>query len=294
MQALRLGIIGVGLIGGSLAKDLKLRGFANHVFGVDLNKENLELAKKIEIVDRHGPLTEVVKNVDIIVIATPVNVISKILPTILDLISDDVTVTDMGSTKKAIALSVKGHPKRDQYVASHPMAGTENSGAGAALSGLFDHKAAVICDQNESSDHHLNRVRLMYQTLKMRIIEMTSFEHDQHAAFVSHLSHISSFVLATTVLDKEKNKETIFNLAGGGFESTVRLAKSSPEMWAPIFEQNREDVLIALEAYREHLDRFYESLKNENYEETKKIMEESNKIRKVLSKINTNSTREES
>jgi prephenate dehydrogenase len=227
------------------------------------------------------------KTSDIIVIATPVHSISKLLPAALDLMKPGAAITDVGSTKKQIAEAVKNHPKRKQYVASHPMAGTEFSGPSAAHLGLFKGKAAVICDEAFSDQTAAKIVRALYEALQMRLISMESGAHDLHAAYVSHLSHITSFVLANTVLDKEKDVDAIFNLASGGFESTVRLAKSSPDMWAPIFEQNNIFIAEALGAYIDRLKRFHEHLQNKDFSQTRTEMEKANGIKRVLEQIVT-------
>lgn len=282
-------IIGLGLIGGSLAMDLRKSGFATNLIGVDDNEVHREQARHRGLVDSIKPLEAAVVGVDLVVIATPVNAIIKLLPEILARIEPGTTVTDMGSTKEEICRTVADHPKRAQYVASHPMAGTEHSGPLAAFRGLFTNRTAVICDAEMSGALHLRRIDEMYEILKMRKTYMTSAVHDLHAAYVSHLSHISSFVLANTVLDKERDVEAIFDLAGGGFESTVRLAKSSPAMWSPIFEQNTDNIAAALGAYIEGLQAFHKALVEERYAETREQMKKANEIRRVLQSIGSRS-----
>jgi prephenate dehydrogenase len=282
---MRLTIVGLGLIGGSLALDLRERGWASEVIGVDTRTDHATKAIELSLVNRIETLEQAVPQSDLVILAVPVNVICELLPRVLSLLPEHGTVTDMGSTKELICRTVADHRKRPQYVPSHPMAGTENSGPTAALRGLFDGKAAVICDAALSGKEHLARIAKMFDILKMRQIHMTSREHDLHTAYVSHLSHISSFVLANTVLAQEKNVNTIFDLAGGGFESTVRLAKSSPDMWAPIFEQNGDNVVAALESYIEHLQTFRDAMLGKNASETRKLMEDANGIRRVLAKM---------
>ncbi len=277
-------VVGLGLIGGSLAKDLKARGFLTHVTGVDQSSEHRRKALELGLVDEVADLEEAVSHADLVVLAIPVDVATRLLPAILDRVPDQTTVTDMGSTKAAICQAVESHPKRAQFVPSHPMAGTENSGPTAAIGDLFDGATAVICDPERSGARHLERIRRMYEVLGMRLTAMTSAEHDLHTAYVSHLSHVCSFVLANTVLHKEKNVRTIFDLAGGGFESTVRLAKSSPEMWAPIFDQNRSNVISALRDYIDQLTRFRESLEQWDVTKLSVMMKEANQIRRVLDK----------
>jgi prephenate dehydrogenase len=286
---MKVTIIGLGLIGGSLAMDLRKSGFATNLIGVDDNEVHREQARHRGLVDSIKPLEAAVAGADLVVIATPVNAVIKLLPEILARIESGTTVTDMGSTKEEICRAVADHPKRAQYVASHPMAGTEHSGPLAAFRGLFTNRTAVICDAEMSGALHLRRIDEMYEILKMRKTYMTSAVHDLHAAYVSHLSHISSFVLANTVLDKERDVEAIFDLAGGGFESTVRLAKSSPAMWSPIFEQNTDNIAAALGAYIEGLQVFHKALVEERYAETREQMTKANEIRRVLQSIGSRS-----
>ena len=285
---MKLAVIGLGLIGGSLALDLREKGFVKEVLGVDQNTAHTEEALKLGLVNRICTLAEACSEADLIVIATPVSAISQLLPQVLDLVSSGATVTDVGSTKSEICKSIAQHPRRKQYVSSHPMAGTEFSGPSAAIRELFIGKAAVICDKNESNPDSVDLIEKMYSALQMRLVFMNSHEHDLHAAYVSHLSHISSFVLANTVLEKEKDVDAIFNLASGGFESTVRLAKSSPEMWAPIFEQNKTFITEALGEYIERLKSFRESIIAKDFNQTKKYMANANEIRRVLIQIGNN------
>ena len=282
---MKLAVVGLGLIGGSLALDLHSNRFVREVLGVDESKSHAEEAMKLKLLDRNCTLEEACAEADLVVIATPVSSIANLLPRILDLVSPQATVTDVGSTKSQISKLISGHKNRKQYVASHPMAGTEFSGPSAAVRGLFQGKAAVICDQEESDPRCVRVIEQMYEALQMRLVFMNSHEHDLHAAYVSHLSHISSFVLANTVLEKEKDVDAIFNLASGGFESTVRLAKSSPEMWAPIFEQNETFIAEALGEYIERLKQFHQSILSKEFNETKKYMKNANEIRRILLQI---------
>jgi prephenate dehydrogenase len=278
-------VIGLGLIGGSIALDLKEKKFSSQVTGVDANPAHTKQALELGLVDQVKELDEALKDAELVVLAIPMGAMNKTLPLILNQASENTAITDVGSTKAKLAQLVIDHPKRRQYVPSHPMAGTENSGPQAALKGLFQGKTAVICDKDQSAGHHLKRVEAMYDALEMRKIYMSSSEHDIHAAFVSHLSHISSFVLANTVLDMEKNVSTIFDLAGGGFESTVRLAKSSPEMWTPIFEQNADSVEHALDAYIGHLQDFQQALREKKWDKIQTQLKRANEIRRVLQSI---------
>lgn len=288
---MKVSIIGLGLIGGSIAIDLRAEGFATEITGVDNNEEHVKQAKSRGLCDEILPLKSALKNADLVILAIPVDAVLKTLPLVLDQIGPNTTVTDMGSTKAAITSAIAKHKKRKQYVASHPMAGTEYSGPTAALRGLFLNRTTVICDAADSGARDLRRIDAMYDALGMRKVYMSSAEHDLHAAYISHLSHISSFVLANTVLDKERDVAAIFNLAGGGFESTVRLAKSSPEMWNPIFTQNREHVLKALDDYMVHLENFRSTLKKNKPEQTYKLMSGANSIKRVLQNLKSRSAK---
>ncbi len=275
----------MGLIGGSMAIDLKKRKFASHLIGVDQNVLHAETALKIGLVDEICTLPEAVRKSELIILAIPANATIQLLPELLDLVDHQV-VTDVCSIKKHLCESVKNHPKRERFVAAHPMAGTENSGPWAALPGLFDGKAAIITDAHDSAPDALELVERMYEALYMKLVFMASDQHDIHAAYVSHISHISSFALAITVLEKEKNEKNIFNLASGGFDSTVRLAKSSAEMWSPIFAQNADNVMTVLDAYIDQLQHFKQAmLKNDMNKMTEMIIQ-ANRIKKVLSTSN--------
>lgn len=278
---MNLTIIGLGLIGGSMAIDLRKREFVDHIIGVDNNKINANAALSIGLVDELCELETAVKKADLIIIATPVDGAKKTLPKVLDMIENQI-VTDTCSTKAGIHELVKYHPKRKQYVAGHPMAGTEHSGPWAAISGLFDGKATILCDTEESDIRAVAQVRRIYDTLNMRVVFMNSSSHDVHAAYVSHISHISSFALALTVLEKERNEKHIFDLASGGFDSSVRLAKSSADMWTPIFEQNKENVLTVLDTYIDKLNRFRKHIESDEPDKISELIKESNKIKRVL------------
>jgi len=276
-------IIGIGLIGGSLAIDLKRRGFASTIVGVDNNKHHQNIALHSGLVDKIDTLENAVKKSDLIILSTPVNVNKQLLPEILTLIEGtDKVVTDMGSTKSGMAEAVANHPNRGRYVASHPMAGTEFSGPMAAIGKLFDYKHVIICDKELSDADAIRTIVKMYNVLNMRISYMKSVDHDIHVAYVSHISHITSFSLALSVLDKEKDEENILKLAGGGFESTVRLAKSNAETWAPIFLQNSDYIIEVLDNYLEKMNLFRKYILEKNAEGLTELMNEANKIRKIL------------
>lgn len=275
-------IIGLGLMGGSAAIDLKKRGFTKRIIGVDNNVLHAETALHAGIVDEIQTLQDAVANGELIILAIPVDAAVKMLPFILDKVDKQI-VTDMCSTKEQLCLSVKDHPKRKNYLAAHPMAGTEYSGPWAAKPGLFDGKAVIFCDTEKSSIRANSTVRLMFDTLNMRPVLMDAAQHDKHAAYVSHISHISSFALALTVLDQEKNENNIFDLASGGFDSTVRLAKSSSEMWSPIFEQNAENVVAVIETYIKYLENFKTAIQEHDSDKITSMILSSNKIKRVLS-----------
>lgn len=278
---MRIAIIGIGLIGGSLSLTLKAKGKTAHVLGVELNPDHAAQALECKLVDEITDLATAVQQSELIVLATPINVAEAMLPTILDLVEQQV-VMDVGSTKKAICESVIHHPKRGRFVATHPMWGTENSGPGAAVSNAFADKATVICSREESDADAVAMVESLYQALGMHLLNMKADDHDVHVAYISHISHITSFALANTVLEKEKEEDAIFELASGGFESTVRLAKSNPSMWVPIFMQNRDNVLDVLNEHIAQLRKFKACLEKENYDYLQELIEQANGIRKIL------------
>jgi prephenate dehydrogenase len=274
-------IVGVGLIGGSLALKCRKNGMANRIVGVDNNPEHGLKAIELGIVDEMMPLDEAIQIADVIVLAVPVGVLSTLLPHVLDGVSNQVVI-DMGSTKSQLANLVKNHPHRGRFVASHPMWGTEYSGPTAAVENAFEDKAVILCDASESDADALATATEIFQSLKMRIIEMGANDHDLHAAYVSHISHITSFALANTVLEKEKEDDAIFEMASAGFESTVRLAKSSPEMWTPILMQNRENILDVLNEHISQLRKFKSCLEKENWEYLNELMSKANQIRRII------------
>jgi prephenate dehydrogenase len=283
-------IIGLGLIGGSIAIDLRKAGVASMLCGVDANEINADEALQIGLVDKIGSLEEMLVDADVVILAIPVNVLTRLLPRVLDLITDKTIVIDAGSTKGSICKAVQSHSRRNQFVAAHPIAGTENSGPSAAFSGLFEGKTNIICERNKSSEHAMNKAMQVFDALGMNTIFMEADEHDKHVAYVSHLSHVSAFLLGHTVLDIEKDEKNITMLAGSGFASTVRLAKSSPDMWAPIFEQNMEYLSQALQEYIIHLQRFQYHLLKRDSVQLHKTMTEANNIRRILEGIETKST----
>jgi prephenate dehydrogenase len=278
---MRVAIVGIGLIGGSMALALKENGFADWVIGVDANPEHQKLALELKLVDEIVPLNEAVVKSDLIILAIPVNAAEKLLPGLLDQVHLQVLM-DVGSTKEGLLKCIQNHPKRGRFVATHPMWGTENSGPTAAVAGAFLDKATVICNKEETDADALDLVEKMYQTLGMHLVYMNAKAHDVHVAYVSHISHITSFALANTVLEKERGEDNIFELASGGFESTVRLAKSNSDMWVPIFMQNKENVLDVLNEHISQLRKFKSCLEKENFEYLKELIEQANGIKRIL------------
>ena len=274
-------IIGLGLIGGSLAKDLRRTKFATTITGIDKSEANAKEALKLGVVDKISSFDEGLKNADLVIIAIPVDKVLEVLPKVLDTIPEGTTVTEMGSTKRMIVESVKDHPRRKCFIPAHPMSGTENSGPGAAIENLFNEKITIICDQEQSGPQHLALVEKMFHLIGMDIAYMTSDEQDHTTAFVSHLPHAAAYALANAVQDKEEGS-IIFDLASGGFRSTVRLAKSSPSMWHPIFQQNNDYVVESLNAYIKHLEEFRDSMKNNDYDRLLSLIENANNIRGIL------------
>ncbi len=275
-------IVGVGLISGSFALALKDKGFAKKIIGVSRTAASLQKAKELGIIDEILPLEEAIKQSDFIYVAIPVDATVGVMKQIMDLVTDKQIVADAGSTKFVLCDALKDHPMRHRYIATHPMWGTEYSGPEAAVRGAFDGRACVICEKEKSDEDVVTVVENIYNTLGMQLVYMDAHSHDIHAAYISHISHITSFALANTVLEKEKEEDAIFALAGGGFESTVRLAKSNPAMWAPIFMQNRENVLDVLNEHISQLKKFKASLEKENLEYLVELMENANKIKRIL------------
>lgn len=276
-------IIGIGLIGGSLAISLKENGYASRVIGVDASQENLDKAIRRRLIDEDMTLEAGVATADLIVLAVPVDAMRILLPGILDKINNRQILIDVGSTKEQLLDSITGHPQRGRYVATHPMAGTEYSGPEAAVPNLFNQKACVIVDAEDSDTDALEEVERLFRSIPMKLSRLGRKDHDLHCAYVSHISHIASFALALTVLEKEKDEQRIFDLASSGFGSTVRLAKSSADMWTPIFRQNRDNVLDVLDEHIEQLSRFRTLLIKNNFDDFHAKIIEANAITRILS-----------
>jgi len=277
-------IIGVGLIGGSFAKDVKKLHPEVEIIGVDKSDAHLDEALQLQIIDKKGDYSTLA-TADLVYIGIPVNVLVTELPKILDAAGDETVVIDAGSTKRLICEHVAKHPKRRNFMACHPIAGTEFSGPTAAFEGLYTGKTMIICEVEKTAFKLQEKALAIFQEIGMRIRYMNPEAHDKHIAYVSHLSHISSFMLGKTVIEKEKNERDIFDMAGSGFESTVRLAKSSPDMWTPIFEQNKDNVVETLEEYIQNLTTFKQLILDNDFENVHLEMSNTNKIKQILKGI---------
>lgn len=275
-------IVGVGLLGGSYALALREKYPKMYFLGVDASPTHVQLAVAKGIADEAASLEVAVPQSDLVVLAVPVDVLIQILPTVLDLLPAKATVLDLGSTKEQICSLADQHPRRAAFVAAHPMAGTENSGPSAAFKELLADKNVIICDRERSHPDSLALTEALFKEIGMKIHYMTPAEHDLHLAYVSHLSHISAFALGVTVLEKEKDEQNIFDMASTGFGSTVRLAKSSPAMWGPIFDQNRANVSQALADYIEFLQQFKTIIDNQDTAASQQFMAKANEIRRIL------------
>lgn len=277
-------IIGIGLIGGSLAIDIKKNNKDVVIHGISRKETTLNEALSLKLIDKKATLNDVVK-ADLVIVAIPVDATVKLLPSILNAIPDSALVVDAGSTKVDICKALENHPKRRNFLAMHPIAGTEHSGPSAAIPDLFVGKTNIICEVEKTTFKLQEKALKLFTDLGMRIRYMNPEAHDKHIAYMSHLSHISSFMLGKTVIEKEKNERDIFDMAGSGFESTVRLAKSSPAMWTPIFKQNKENVIATLEEYISNLTHFKELMKKDDFDAIFNEMQNTNHIKDILKGI---------
>lgn len=275
-------VVGLGLIGGSFARDLRARSVARTILGVDLDPTHASRALGLGIVDAALPLDEAVAKADLILVAVPVDAAIRILPAVLDRVGLHQTVTDVCSTKVTLMDAIRRHPMRSRFVGGHPMAGTEHSGPDAALTGLFDGKVGILCDEADSAPDAVACVEALYRALGMRIERFDAARHDMHVAYVSHVSHAISYALALTVLEKERDETQIFNLASGGFSSTARLAKSSADMWTPIFLHNRDNVLAAIDTYLAKLGALRAAIDRRDEPALRALIASANDIRRVL------------
>ena len=276
--------VGIGLIGGSFAIDIKKNNPNTVLYGISRKDETLNKALELNLIDKKATLDDL-ENADLVIVSIPVDATVKLLPTILDKISDNTLVVDAGSTKEAICKAVEHHKRRRNFLACHPIAGTEKSGPSAAISGLYKGKTNIICEVEKTTFKLQEKALQLFTDIGMRIRYMDSVSHDKHIAYVSHLSHISAFMLGKTVINKEKNERDIFDMAGSGFASTVRLAKSSPAMWTPIFKQNKENVIETLEEYINNLQNFKKLMQEDNFSEIFNEMENTNYIKDILNGI---------
>jgi prephenate dehydrogenase len=277
-------IIGLGLIGGSLALSLRQHGLAQRLIGVEANPAYARRALELGLVDEIAlDLAAAVAPAGLVIVAVPMDAMLTVLPQVLDLVTDQQIVIDVGSTKGNLLVAVAEHPSRSRFVAVHPMAGTEYSGPDAAVRGLFEGKTLVVCDAEASDPAAVATVEALFRALPMRVLHLGAADHDLHTAYVSHISHLTSFALALTVLEKEqRGEQRIFDLAGGGFASTVRLAKSAPATWVPIFRQNRENVLDVLDEHLHQLQKLRELLAGEDYAGLTTQLEQANAIRRII------------
>jgi prephenate dehydrogenase len=277
-------VIGIGLIGGSMVLDIKALYPEATVYGIDNNEKHLQQALELGVIDVAARMEDLA-HADFVIVSVPVNVAISLLPQVLDLVGENAIVLEVGSTKNPICKAVANHPKRRNFIATHPIAGTEFSGPSAALTNLFRDKTNIICEVEKTAFKLQEKALEVFKTMGMRIRYMDPKSHDKHIAYVSHLSHISSFMLGKTVIEKEKHEQDIFDMAGSGFESTVRLAKSSPAMWTPIFEQNKAQVLESLEEYISNLTQFRDLLAQDDYKAMYDEMASVNKIKEILNGI---------
>ncbi|HEU5161681.1 MAG TPA: prephenate dehydrogenase, partial [Thermoanaerobaculia bacterium] len=281
-RVMNVAIAGLGLIGGSIAIDLRRGGLARRLTGVEADPGHAAVALELGLVDAIQPLEQAVADADVVILALPVDALRSVLPRVLDQLAPGAIAIDTGSTKAAICAAVSGHPRRARFVAAHPIAGTENSGPRAALAGLFSGRMNIVCERERSSAGALETAMALFDALEMRTTFMEPDEHDRHLAYVSHLSHVSSFLLGQTVLDIEKDEKNIFLLAGSGFASTVRLAKSAPSTWVPIFQQNAAHLTRALDEYIAHLVAFRDALDAADVDGLRTMTGRANEIRRVL------------
>lgn len=277
-------VIGIGLIGGSMVLDIKALYPEATIYGIDNNEKHLQQALELGVIDVAATMEDL-HEADFVIVSVPVNIAISLLPQVLDLVGENAIVLEVGSTKNPICKAVADHPKRRNFIATHPIAGTEFSGPSAALRNLFRDKTNIICEVEKTAFKLQEKALEVFKALGMRIRYMDPKSHDKHIAYVSHLSHISSFMLGKTVINKEKDEQDIFDMAGSGFESTVRLAKSSPAMWTPIFEQNKAQVLESLEEYISNLTQFRDLLAQDDYNAIYEEMASVNKIREILNGI---------
>ncbi|WPR73832.1 prephenate dehydrogenase [Algoriphagus sp. NG3] len=276
----KLHIVGLGLLGGSFALAAKNKFPEILITGTDSNEKNLQDAENLGIIQKAAGLPD--PDTDIVILATPADSLGDLLLNTLDHIGEHTLVFDVGSTKAKLCELVASHPKRKQYLAAHPIAGTEYSGPKAAFGDLLDRKVLIICELEKTDLQLKEKAYRLFDALNLKLRFMDPEEHDRHLAFVSHLSHISSFMLGKTVLQKMQDEKNILDMAGSGFASTVRLAKSSPAMWAPILTENKVNILSALDGYITNLTAFRDKIAAGDGTGLSDEMAEINKIRDIL------------
>ena len=275
---MKIGIIGLGLMGGSLGLSLKNLDFINEIVGYDHNEKHKSDALSLGLVDAIVSFEEI-KKCDVIFLAIPVNGVIASLQELKD-VNAQTTIIDLGSTKEKIIASVPGEIRKN-FVAAHPMTGTENFGPNAAIKGLYDNQVVVLCDLEESGANQRQIARKIFKALNMKKYFMGSHEHDRHAAFISHMPHAISYSIANTVL-KQENRHNILALAAGGFRSMSRLAKSSPYMWEDVFRQNKENLLEAIELFETELQNLKENIINDEWQNVHQEMANANKLHDIL------------
>ena len=281
---MNVGIIGLGLIGGSLALKIKEIDINTVIYGLDKDMDSMSYSLSKGIIDKKLDIKSI-DNLKYIFIAIPVDAIKSEIESILNKISNDTLVIDLGSTKYEICKRVVDHANRKNFLAAHPIAGTEFSGPLAATNNLFDNKVLILCETEKTDQDLLMDALKIFDLMNMKIINMDSIEHDKHIAYVSHLSHISSFMLGKTVMSKEDDQDTIYDMAGSGFESTVRLAKSSPETWASIFVENKNNIVESLNEYISNINNFKILIENGDKENLSAEMKKINGIKEILNGI---------
>ncbi len=277
-------VIGIGLIGGSMAMEVKRLHPSATIFGIDKSSDHLQTALSLNIIDEIATIDSIQED-SLVILSIPVDAAIELIPKLLSKIPKNTWVMDVGSTKAGICGAVVNHPNRKQFLAAHPIAGTEFSGPTAAHLGLFKNKVNIICEPERSATRVKEKGVELLTAMGMRTRYMEAKDHDKHIAYVSHLSHISSFLLGKTVIEKEKNERNIFNMAGSGFESTVRLAKSSPATWTPIFKQNKTNVIEALDEYIKNLIEFKDLMSADDFPAVYETMEQTNRIKGILKGI---------
>ena len=281
---MNVGVIGLGLIGGSIALKIKEIDENTVIYGLDKDLDSMSYSLNKGIIDKKLDINSI-NNLKYIFIAIPVDAIKSEIESILNKISNNTLVVDLGSTKYEICKKVQDHSNRKNFLAAHPIAGTEFSGPSAAINNLFDNKVLILCETEKTDQDLLSDALKIFDLMNMNIINMDSIEHDKHIAYVSHLSHISSFMLGKTVMNKEKDQDTIYDMAGSGFESTVRLAKSSPETWASIFVENKNNIVESLNEYISNINNFKILIENGDKEKLSAEMKKINGIKEILNGI---------